>query len=149
MIKCVCGGVFYSCFPCVQVCVHVCLVPTEVWKPNSGPLGKQPLLLTPKPPLQFLFHFEVRIIIKGSRDLEVHEKNWLHKIFKSNHLILEIPEVMHVIVQNFFLSDYKILKYNLTSCLERVMGSFSSASSSSNTGFDDVSGFWSSSFGCI
>lgn len=91
----------------MQVCVHVCLVPTEVWKPNSGPLEKQPLLLTPKPPLQLLFHFEVRIIIKGSRDLEAHEKNWLNKIFKSNHLILEIPEVMHVIVQNFFFLTIK------------------------------------------
>lgn len=36
-----------------------------------------------------------------------------------------------------------------TSCLERVIGNFSSASSSSNTGFDEVNGFWSSSFGCI
>ena len=47
----------------------------------------------------------------------------------------------------FFLN--KALIYKLTSCLERVMGNFSSASSSSNTGFDEVNGFWSSSFGCI
>lgn len=44
---------------------------------------------------------------------------------------------------------HEILIYKLTSCLERVMGNFSSASSSSNTGFDDVNGSWSSSFGCI